>query len=354
MRKLSAMIIEEEKRDSTEEVVDVVLFILDDERSLQDFADALEFLEDEFQDTLAQGEFLFAFKLLSGLRKLRESYKIEKPWALPLLDDFFIAISNPQVLGVLQQVLSTADVGDSEQMKMVRQLLLLLPPEAILALGPLLPQIHSYRIQRHLTEIIGSLANRDLRPLEELLDRPEEPMVRSLVYILGHLKGERPTQILLKMTNHSSDQIRKQTLKILMEREPQLLDKVFSLIDDPSVSVRDLMLEWLEQRRDEKAEGLLLDYLEQRRFQRPDRQHLLPCYKALGRCGSSRSIPFLQGVLLNRGWMPGSLRSIHRQGAAAALSELDTVEAKEILGRASRSPFSSVRSAYRKAVEGNP
>jgi HEAT repeat protein len=238
-------------------------------------------------------------------------------------------------------------------MKLIRQLLLLLPPEAILALGPLLPQIHSYRIQRHLAEIIGSLANRDIRPLEELLDRPEESVVRSLVYILGHLKGERPAQILLKMINHSSEQIRKQTLKILMEREPQLPDKVFSLIDDPSASIRDLMLEWLEQRRDEKAEDLLLDYLEQRRFQRPDRQHLLPCYRALGRCGSSRSIPFLQGVLLNRWWIPGSRRSIHRQGAAAALIKLETAEAKEILNRASRSPFPSVRSAYRNAVESN-
>ena len=178
-------------------------------------------------------------------------------------------------------------------------------------------------------------------------------MVQRLVHILGHLKGERPTRILLKMLSHSSERIRSHALRFLLARNlhPKVIQKLFPLIEDASDSIRQLMLEYLGRRRSKLAESLLLDYIEQRRFRRKDRQHLLACYRALGRCGSSHSVTFLQQVLSKRGWIPGFSRSMHRQGAAISLIELGTQEAKEILERASRSLSPCVRLAYRKAVE---
>jgi hypothetical protein len=355
MRELRAMIREEEKRDSMQDVLDMMLIILEDQQNEEDLAAVLEFLEDEFQYTLAQREFRFALELLTALHESRQSYKRVKPWALPLFEHFFMAVSTPEALGVLSQAWPSLDMLDLEQMKLLRQVLLLLPAETALALGPMLLQLRSSGARREFMEIIAIMAMRDLRPLARLLRRPETFMVQRLVHILGHLKGEKPTQLLLKMVDHSSERIRDSALRFLVARDlaPQAVERLFPLIDDASDSIRDLMFKYLGRRRSKLAEGLLLDYMKQGQLRQKDREHLLACYRALGRCGSSLSIPFLREVLLSRAWMPGFGRSIHRQGAAMSLMELGSQEAGEILQKASRSLSPRIRRAYRKAGEAN-
>jgi HEAT repeat protein len=236
---------------------------------------------------------------------------------------------------------------------LLRRVLLLLPPEANTALAPMILKIRSSSVQRHLMEIIGILAKRDLRPLERLLDRPEDFLVQRLVLIIGQLKSERVGQILRKMMCHPSEQVRKQALKALLARDPNAIEEFFTLIEDPSEAVRRLMLDSLGKARNQSAERLLLDYLEQRKFRIKDPRHSLACYQTLGRCGSSLSMPFLEGVLFNRGWIPDFGKSIHRQGALKALNLLETQEAELMLEKACRSLLPGVRSACRKAIRVN-
>jgi hypothetical protein len=351
MRQLREMIREEEKRDSMEDVLDMVLVILKDQRKEEDLAAVLEFLRDEFRDTLAQGEFRFALEFLTAIHESRRYFERDRPWGLPLLDHFFVGISSGKVLGALTQISPSLDMLDSDQMELLRHLLLLLSPAAILALGPMLLKIRSSSTQRQFMEIIGILAKRDIRPLERLLRRREEFMVQRLIDILGHLEGKKPTQILLKMVRHPSQRIRGRALMFLLDRNPKFLKKLFPFIEDPSSSIRQLMLERLGETKSKMAESLLLDYVQQQSVQRKDRQHLLACYKALGQCGSSDSLPVLRSALLSRGWMPGFARSVHRQGAAIALMEMGTQEANDILEKTGRSFLPGVRRAYRRAKE---
>ena len=349
---LRATILDEEKRDRKEDALEVLLIVLNRECRQEEFAAILNFFEGEFQDALARGDFDFAFKVLSGLHEVRRSCKTEKPWARSLFNKFDVGISGPQVLGVLDPLWPTPDVMDPDRMKQLRQVLLLLPSQAIGALGPMLVRIDSSKIQYQLMEVIKVLADRDLRPLERLLDRPDESLVQRVVYILGRVKGEKPTQVLHKMICHPSERIRKQVLKALVVRKPQDFKEFFTFINDTSDDIRRLLLEHLGRQRSELGENLLMDYLQQEHFQHKDNQHVLACYSALGRCGSSRCVLFLQKMLLNRGWMPGFDRSTHRQGAVIALIALGTDDAKEILQKASRSLFPSIRLAYRKVVAG--
>lgn len=354
IKNIQEMVLEEEKQDNTEDVLNVLTVILGEQSKRENFSAILEFMEEEFQAILAQGEFKLAFKLLKNLHEIHQSCKTDKQWTIPLLNHFFLAISSPRSLAVLHQVWPAPDDNmASDRAKVLRQVLILLPPDVILTLGPMLLRIDSSRIRRQLMEIIEFLANKDLRPLEQLLYHPEEVLVRKLVHILGHLKGNKPSQILLKMIRHSSEQVRKEALAALVVRDPTLLKKYFFVIDDTSDAIRRLMLEHLGRRRSTLAEALLLDYLEQQQFKLRDHQHILGCYVAIGQCGSFRSVPFLRKVLLRWGWIPGFGRSVHRQGAVVALIGLGTEEAQEILEKASQSLFPSVRRAYRKAVEDN-
>jgi HEAT repeat protein len=217
----------------------------------------------------------------------------------------------------------------------------------------MLGQLRSPSLQKQLMQAIATLAKRDLRPLEKLLDSPEEFIVQKLVCVLGLLKDEKSTQLLLRMTHHPAEKVRKQAVIQLLSCQKHFIKHLFPMIEDPSPSVRRLILDELGREKNPSIEALLLDYFEQARFKITDHQHLMACYRALGRCGSSDCIPFLRSSLFNRGWILDFGRSVHRKGAVVALVSLRTEEAIELLHKASRSLLPSVRFAYHKALEVN-
>ncbi|MBW2054440.1 MAG: HEAT repeat domain-containing protein [Deltaproteobacteria bacterium] len=348
---LSQMVAQEERQSGTQDVLDVLEIILRTQNQPEDYSVILEFIKEEFKSALAQGDFQIALDFLESLKKTYQSCKTEKPWARPLLDRFFINISGTQVLGGLKQVLPTFDKQHADRIKVFRRLLLRFPPSAITALAPLLLEKLSMPVERQLMEVIGSLALKDIHPLEQLLDRPEETLVKKLVFILGHIKGEKTEQILLEMTHHESGRVRLEALKALIRQDENMTEKLFPLIDDPVLPIRRIMWKYLENHQDPETGNLIRNYLDHKKIRREDHEQILNCYKTLIRCDSSGFVPFLRESLINQGLDFSFDRSVRRRGAALALLELGTEEAQEVLDRASKSLFPSVRSAYRKAVK---
>ena len=200
-------------------------------------------------------------------------------------------------------------------------------------------------------EIIGSLALKDIHPLKQLLDRPEETLVKKLVFILGHIKGETSGQILLEMTQHVSGRVRLEALKALTRRDENLTEKLFPLIDDPVLPIRRIVWKYLEHHQSPETGNLIRNYLDHKKIRREDHEQILNCYKTLAHCDSRGFVPFLRESLISRGLDFSFDRSMRRRGAALALLELETEEAQEVLKRASKSLFPSVRSAYRNALK---
>jgi len=351
LQRLEEMVAEEETQTSTEDLLDVLWLILSIQNEPEDYAIVLEFIKEEFKATLVQGEFRIALDFLASLKKNYQSSKTEKPWIQPLLRQFFVDIADPQVLGVVKEVLPSLDKQRADQVDIFRKLLLSLPPVSITALAPMLMEKLSASLERQLMEIIGSLAKRDTNPLEQLLDRPEETLVKKLVYILGHISGEKPMKILFKMTDHPSGRVRLEAMKALERRNKNMIKELFHLVNDPVLTIRRMMWNHLEQFKNEKTGDLILNYLQQQKILYRDDQQILNCFKTLGCCGTLSSIPFLDQTLLGQGWDFSSERSLRRQGAALALLELNTQEARDVLKKASRSLFPSVRSAYQKTLK---
>jgi hypothetical protein len=348
---LSQMVAQEERQSGTQDVLDVLEIILRTQSQPEDYSVILEFITEEFKSALAQGDFQIALDFIESLQKTYQSCKIEKPWARPLLGGFFINISGTQVLGVLKEILPSFDTQDTDRIKVFRRLFLRFPPAAITALAPLLLEKLSMPVERQLMEIIGSLALKNIHPLEQLLDRPEEALVKKLVFILGHIKGEKTGQILLEMTQHESGRVRLEALRALIRRDENMTEKLFPLIEDPVLPIRRIMWEYLENHQDPETGNLIRNYLDHKKIRREDDQQILNCYKTLVRCDSRGFVPFLRESLIRQGLDFSFDRSVRRRGAALALLELGTEEAQEVLERASKSLFPSVRSAYRKALK---
>ncbi len=351
LKRLEEMVVEEETQTNLQDVLDVLKLILRTQNEPEDYAIILEFIKEEFKATLAQGEFQIALDFLESLKKTYSSDKTEKPWAQPLLRQFFIDIADPQVLNALKEVLPSLDKQRTDRLTVFRKLLLRFPPVAITALGPMLLEKLSGPLERQLMEIIGSMALKDIDPLKQLLDRPEEALVKKLVYILGHMNGEEPLKTLIKMTEHTSGRVRLEALKALTRRDVNRVKELFPLINDPLLIIRRMMWDYLEQYKNEETGDLILDCLEQKKILYRSDDQILNCYKALGRCVTLRAIPFLSKTLLGQGWDFSSERSLRRQGAALALLELNTEEAVEILEKASKNLFPTIRSAHKKALK---
>jgi hypothetical protein len=345
---LQEMVRLEEKRDPTADYLNAVLDSLLELREKENFDPILESLEEEFHDSLARRDFEISLKILKSLHHVRHICESETTWAIPIIDNFFLTASSSQSLRPLQAAWSEMDTGKIEKIK---EILLLLQPEAIHTLGVMLLQTPSLRLQQMLTEVILSLASRDLRPLEVMLDRPEEDLVLKLVQVVGSLGGERPIQILSKMVHHSSARVRQAAVKGLLRRGPARIKELFHLVEDEDDSVRRLILHHMGQERNEASETLLLQYLKEVRIKGSDDKHVIACFRTLGRCGSPRSIPFLRQTLLGRGLMRDLRSSAYRQGAALALQAMRIKGAQQVLEEASRSLKPGVRRIARKIMQ---
>lgn len=352
--KLEAMVLQEENWNSTGDVLDVLMVILEAQNTEEDFTAVLEYTKEELQETLAQGEFFLANNLLKNLLMLGKTQGNQQKRRNSLIEEFFQDISEPEFLSPIMQGISAIDCGNHDLIKVVRQTLLLLSPKAILSLGPLLVEVKSNALQKSLMEVIGTLAYRDIEPLAKLLDIAEEKIAEKLIFILGYLKGEEPAKILNNMINHSSALLRREALNAIIKRDPKSINKFFALIDDPSPSIRNSFLSCLGRERSTLSENRLLLHMEKKQFLKEDDQHVLACFQALGGCGSSKSIPFLKNILFAHGWnkLVGLGKSVHRYGAAEALLALDNEQARALLEEASQSTKSEIQQAAQKAFQG--
>ncbi|MFH1148347.1 MAG: hypothetical protein V1736_11665 [Pseudomonadota bacterium] len=352
---IKVMILEEETRNVTDDVLELLMIILKEQRDPENFAATLDFLVEEFQYTLTQAEFTFIRKFLESLTALQEeSFVLDKPWVLPLLDDFRKKISSPEVLGDMEQAWPQINLIDADGLETFHQALMLFPADVVLTLGPMLLKVSFPHIEQLLIEVISAHASRDMQSLQYLLKEAEEPLIQKLIPMLQQMHELEANKLLIGLTLNSSDPIRKAAINALVARDPQNIRGLFPLIEDPILSVRNLIIDHLRKRRNPLAEELLLDYLEHKRFKLKDRQHILACYRALGQCASPRSLPFLRETLLKQDWKAflGIGDFLHRQGAALALLGMQHEEvAQAVLNKAAGSVFLSVRLAYRRAVD---
>lgn len=348
-KELQELVRIEEKRDPTADYLNVLFDSLLEDRNKENFESVLETLEEELREFLAVKNFDRTLVILESLQYILEQSPLDVPWTTEALEDFFLTVSSPQSLIPLQSAWADAT---SDEMKKIRDILLLLRPEAIYTLAHILLLTTSLRMQQTLIDAMTNMASKDIRPLESLLnDTSEEELLQKIVHILGNLEGKRPVKLLKKMAGHHSAKVRLEASKGLLKRDPESIKKLFHLIDEDNESLHSFILDHLAAPGNSLAEDLLRDYLEKGHYRRTDDNHILACFRALGKCGSSPSLPFLRRVLFRQGWMPRFWKAAHRRGAAIALSAMETDEARHILEEAGRSFYPSVRGEAKRAIE---
>ncbi len=351
---IKQMIIEDETLDRAQDVLDILGIILMNLEDSKDFEEILDYLKEEFFDTLQLGDLDFTLKLLKNLHSTHQKLRNNKPWTTPLFKRLFSDLCRESTLAALQHVWPAIGPGHVEKQKLVFEILTLLPSRAISTLLPMMLESHPLHIHDLMMDIAVHLARRNSTPLKQLLTDSNEAVVIKSLKILSMLNQPENNAIFLDMTRHDSENIRKQALTHLLACEGDFLDVCISMVDDSSDAVRWLALKHLGQTRNSRAEKLLTTYLENTDAREENRSHILDCYRTLGQCGDDECIGFLKKTLFPRSWVQklGIGSTIHQEGSLHALTALNPDKAGPILSKASRSFIPSVRAACKKALAG--
>jgi hypothetical protein len=338
---LEEMVRSEEERDATQEIMDMMGDILKDQQDEEFFAYIIEYMLEEFTASFERKDFGVAFRILQTLHEVRKLSEESKTWALSRVHGFFTHISRPEFLEGLNEILPTLSAS---QLQSARKVLGLLSPEATLGLVPLLVEISGPPADM-LYDVLVSLSSRDLRPMEQVLKNAEEPLVFRIAPLLGRVDGKKSGQMLFKLARYPSERVRLEALRAIIQRKLWIPEKMGFLLEDESNLIRRLAIKYLGARKSEAAEGLLAQYIRNGKFDGDETGELIACFKALGRCGTERSLPFLKETLLKGGWLSRFRASTLRQGAAIALAQFGTEQSLQVLDEAARSHFPAVRSA---------
>jgi hypothetical protein len=345
---LRQMVEEEENWDITDDLFELLLIILRNQSQQEEFTVVLGFISEVAFATIKLEKFDLLIKLFQSLHQLfPPEISTEQNWKISLVDRFFHDLSKPDIFQLISEKLLQLQTSEVEKLAALKKILHYFSPEIIPFLAPIMIQKSSPEIQQLVSEVIVRLSRRDVGPLEKIAEQYKLEMGDQLLAILNCLQGERADGILLKMCEHPSNMVRRKAINELVEREPKYTQKLFSLIDDPSKEVRTCILAAVAKHKSSVLENQLLDYL-QGNFAHKDPAHILACYQALGRCGSNTAVPFLRRILLGQGWnsFMGSGKLVFREGAVIALALLDTLEAKNVLQKASKSRFKVIRKAF--------
>ena len=321
-------------------LLDILLLYRDEES----FRTILEVLSEEFTGTLAREEFDISLKIVWGLRKIVEQYRKQMPWAVPIAEDFFQKVSD---VDALSPVLQAWNHINAEQTDILEQVFKYLDPKAIRTLALLLADGESEKQKQILSNAIIGLAGKNMRPLEDLLNDSDDKLVENLIPVIVQLENEKSLHCLMKLLQRDSSLIREKAIRSIIDRGLVPMREVFKWIDDPDEVVRRLVMRQLGKKRDSATEELFLSYLKNTTFQKDQADHVMVCFKTLGRCGSLRSIPYLRETLLHRKWMPGFWRALYRRGAVVALEALAIPESEQLLDKARRSLHPILRSVFR-------
>lgn len=346
---LQEMIRYEEEADFSSYVnalLDILLLYRDEES----FRTILEVLSEEFTGTLAREEFDISLKIVWGLRKIVEQYRKQMPWAVPIAENFFQKVSDVDSLSPILQIWNHIH---AEQTDILEQIFKYLDPQAIHTLALLLADEPSRRQRQIVSDAMIALAGKNMRPLEDLLNHSDDKLVENLIPIIVKLDNEKSLRCLMKLLHRDSSLIREKAIRAIMDRALVPIREVFKWIDDPDEIVRRLVLRQLGKTRDHDAEELFLAYLKNTKFTKDQSDHVMVCFKTLGRCGSLHSIPYLRETLLHRKWMPGFWRALYRKGAAVALEALTIPESEQLLEKAHRSLHPILRSVFRDISKEN-
>jgi hypothetical protein len=342
------MVEHENTRTFDQDVFDVFLMILKEQKDKEDFSSILLIILECFKRTLTRCEFESAGRFLHNIRSICEKYRADNHWALALLDDFLMMLSSPRILKPLPGCLKDTSIRDADMLKDLEKMLGSLSPESILSLGPMLFEVSSKEVRNHMNRAVMRLASKDPRPLYQLARSPSPAVARQAIINLSRLGKTDHIPIIMECAGSKDLSLKRVAVQALTMIEPAPCEQVLPFILDNDQKIKQAVFHFLVQKKCAEAETMIIHFIRSKRFSPYQKVSVIMLYKALGRIGEKDALVFLTNRLFARPWCGGKLQAMHREGALAGLAQQRDPEATIQIKKASKSFWPSIRRAYVK------
>lgn len=346
-----------EIRDSLE-IILVMMRGIEEERDLIPLA---EFMTESFWNLLSRGDLAWAREYLEKMRPLAEG---GKPWAMTLAAEFQKRTATEEIISRAISAAPQESPASNEYYNELYRLLLVMIPEQVYALVPVLDKVTDPYLEKALLTIIAVKSSQVGQAAIPVANALSKLRPAALVELTNMIRGHQlpwPTGYLEMLSRHDQSPIREAALLVMLEQSPENIAKLAHMIADPHDGIHQIICTQLSKSRSAVSEKALCDFLgDLVAHDRPyDENRLLNCYRTLGLCATAEALPFLENILLKGGLMSklGQSGGGHRQGAALALMMMpEAWGSAEILKKAAKSPFKAIRlacQAAEQAIRGN-
>lgn len=359
-RHLKSLISIEEKRNNTGDCLGILKIMLHSLSSQEDRLGVVDFICEEAKFAIGIGDVAFFRAFLDQLNQEAKIFSAQTEGQDNWMADFLIELNkqlaSTDVLSILAEPLDE-NILTEKYLIELRDFLLLLPTEAIMALGPILPKIQNQRLEKIVLNVVAIEACYVRANIAPMINSLKPLLVAEFINVIKTLRLPVPVALMIGLTRNESPKVRLEAAQLLLESNPDNIKQLFHLVDDSNLSVNSLICSQMAKVRNPLAERILLDYLTEAYNQQNrghGKGHILNCYRALGLCASGASINFLQDVLMRKNWKSflGLDGNWHGTGAAMALMLIpEEWGTREIVQKAAQSHFRNIRLAYDQAVQ---
>jgi hypothetical protein len=354
IKQLSAFILWDETRSKTYSVLEVVMIILKSpilRSSMRPYLVAFTF--EEIISNITSLSLPHANAFLAELKEFAASSEKRTPKLI--YDELIKRLDDPLVFSILSDKIET-DATLDDCYESLRYFLYQLPPRAVLNIGVCINNAKSLLFKKLLLEVLGYfITTSPLDNLPKLINILNEWALLELLNLFHGFGRPLPIPVLTSLIKNQSVQVREATALYILENEPENTQLLAPLVVDRIYKIRQIVTPALTSRRDPLVENVLMDYLmnlnRQKKVPEGD-ERLLDLYRALGLSASSRSLDFLEEILLRKDFKTLFERGgdTHRVGAALALFLMPKNSgSEEILQKASKSAFRNIRFAHKEA-----
>ena len=353
LTRIDSMVRDEEENLHDDDILDLLLFVLDDIHSQEDLTNVLSNLAEEFGRILNRGEVYKAYSIIEKVT----GYQTKNAWMHPFIEDkvndFIKHLSGTVFTNSRKGLIPLFNQNNPGDIFFLRKICMALDSAAVVSLCEIHTQLESQASRDLLMDIIKNKARADAELIDKMISSQDKMIVFIAISLLKKVKDSNSDYLLHNALKHPVEQVRSTALDYFLEKPVTVLPSIFFLIDDPSMDVRIKLFKFIGSKRAVSSETLMMNYLNDSMVAATDRNHLLTCYRLLGKCCSDRSIPFLRKKILGGAWtgLVGAKHVVHREGALLALTELGSIEAMKLLKKASKSMSPLVRKAYKMVME---
>ncbi len=323
---IDALIRKEENGVDTESTIEILLILLLLQDDLEEAVDIMDFLQDRFLRCLQEHQFKHALKILGTLERIRTTANKRQQQLSPLITKLFNEVSRQESLRDLEKFFTAPGQSvPANELESLWSLLRLLPPDVLQSLAPLSEQIDIQRFGPQFLALFEYFSELDPQNLAAVAVHIDKKICLHLFPFFNRIRMDEAIPVLSALALHPAAIVRSKAFQLLAGWNGVNLERLLPLIDDPDEFIRHTMLAMIGRERNEKIERLLCTHMEEHATAGDDREHILACYHALGRVGSSFCIPFLKKRLLQAssiGTLFASGGGAHKEGAARALLAL--------------------------------